>query len=230
MPIVLLVHCDGANGSTTFTDASPSAHTLTRVITVVSTASPKFGTGAASFTAASWIESNNAADFNLGAGQFTIEAWAYFTAAFSGIQAIVAQFGGATNLGWFFGSTQANELSLTYSTTGSNTAKIGLSLTFTPTLNTWHHLAVDRDASNTVRFYLNGAVIASTAAAVTIFPSTQLLRIGNDQNGNRGFPGMLDEIRVTIGLAQYAGAFTPPTAPFNGVAITASQARVMVLA
>ena len=42
---VLLVHADGANGSTTFTDVSPSAHTLTSItgLATVSTSQVKFG-------------------------------------------------------------------------------------------------------------------------------------------------------------------------------------------
>jgi hypothetical protein len=226
MPVVLLCHCDGTNGSTTFTDVSPSAHTLTATGCVVSTTAPKFGTGSADCsTLGSRISSSTPADFNLGAGQFTIETWAYFTSAPSGVQAAVSQFSGASNLGWWFGMN-AGSLTFFYSTTGSN--NLSVAGAYAVTQNTWIHLAVDRDAANVVRIYANGAVINSATVAATIFPSTLNCLVGNDGNLTRTFPGRLDEVRITTGLAQYGGAFTPPTGPFGGVA--AAQAYVMVLA
>jgi hypothetical protein len=223
MPVVLLVHCDGANGSTTFTDVSPSAHTVTATGVTVSTTTPKFGTGSANISASAGNRLNvsGPADFNLGAGQFTIEAQGWFSSAPGGVQAVASQFGGSSNLGWFFGfTTGSTAFGLTYSTTGTNTAAV--SGVFSPTLNTWYHLAVDRDASNVVRVYVDGAVIASATVAATIFASTQICEIGNDNNNTRGFPGLLDEIRINVGTAYYAGAFTPPTGPFGGGGVTAT--------
>jgi hypothetical protein len=50
--------------------------------------------------------------------------------------------------------------------------------------------------------------------AATFFDSTRTLSIGNDGNLTRGFIGQIDEVRITKGVARYAGAFTPPTAAF----------------
>src|SRR6187397_1089473 len=98
MPVVLLVHCDGANGSTTFTDVSPSAHTVgVGGAGSVSTTNPKFGTGSA---VPYLVAAGPTVDYNFGAGQFTIEAWAYFTAAPTGTQIVMGQMAGTTNLGW----------------------------------------------------------------------------------------------------------------------------------
>jgi hypothetical protein len=212
MPVILLCHCDGTNGSTTFTDVSPSAHTLGAVSTTVNTTSPKFGTGAADFTStsAALINTGNASHFNLGAAPFTLEAWAYFTSAPSGVQAVLAQFGASSDLGWFFGMV-SGQLAFYYSTVGTDNPNVGAA--YTPTLNTWIHLAVDRDASNVVRVYANGVVVAS-ATVPAIYASTRQCLIGNDQNQNRAFPGRLDEVRVVTGTAMYGGAFTPPTGPF----------------
>lgn len=227
MPVVLLCHCDGTNGSTTFTDVSPSGHSLSAFNATVSTTSPKFGTGGVSFSTSAGAVSTSVVltDFNFGAGQFTVEAWAYFTVAPSGVQSVLAQFGPSTNLGWFFG-TNAGALAFFYSTTGTDNPSVSGS--FSPTLNTWYHLAADRDASNVLRVYRDGTVVASATASATFFASTRSAVIGNDGNANRGFPGRLDEIRITKGTAQYGGAFTPPTAPFNGLGT--AQAIAMVLA
>jgi hypothetical protein len=227
MPVVLLCHADGTNGSTTFTDVSPSAHTMAAVGgVVVTTSNPKFGTGSAACSTGSGLVAQlRTIDWNFGAGQFTVEAWAYFTTTPSGVQSVVTQFGGVSNLGWFLGMN-AGSLSFFYSTTGSDNPVVAGA--FAPTLNTWIHLAADRDASNVLRVYANGAVIASATVASTFYASSQNCIIGNDNNGTRNFPGNIDEVRVTKGTAMYAGAFTPPTAPFGGA--VAAPVRVMVLA
>ena len=230
MPVILLVHADGANGSTAFADASPGGHTLTANNATVSTTSPKFGTGSANFSAgtnAAITVSGSGAEFNFGAAQFTVEAWALFTTTPAGTQSIASKWGSAGNLGWTF-RMASGALAFIYSTTGSDS--LSISAAFTPTLNTWYHLAADRDASNTLRVYVNGVVLASGAVAVTIAPSSGACIIGNEPTNTRAFPGRLDEVRVTSGLAQYGGAFTPPTGPFNGVAAATQGPRVMVLA
>lgn len=215
MSTALLVHFDGTSGQTTFTD--DAGHTLTATSATVNTATPKFGTGCGDFTAgagAARIDTGNAVDFNLGNRQFTVEAWAYFTSApiSSNIYGILTQFGGSGNLGWFLGQVQGS-LAFYYSTSGTDNPSVGVA--YTPALNTWIHIAADRDASNVIRVYANGVVMASATVSASIYASTQTCVIGNDHNNNRAFPGRLDEARVTSGVAKYGGAFTPPTAPFT---------------
>jgi hypothetical protein len=230
MPVVLLCHFDGTNGSTTFTDVSPSAHTLTNVgnTALVSTTNPKFGTGCTSFTAGSGtrIEANYSADFNFGAGQFTLEAWVYYTVApGAGTQAFLTQWpgGASTNIGWYFGMV-GGQLTFFYSTTGTDNPGPGAA--YTPTLNTWIHYAVDRDASNVLRVYANGVVIASATAAVTFFASTRNVNIGCNDTSAQGLTGIMDEVRITKGTARYGGAFTPPTAPFTDTSALTTQLAV----
>jgi hypothetical protein len=220
---VLLVHADGTNGSTSFTDASSYAHTLTAVSTAqVTTSSSKFGTGSAKFDGdtASYIDTGNATDFNFGSGQFTVELWAYYTSATatggSGqYRSAVSKWGPEGIDSWWFGNGNASDLGFLWSTSGVYDGTKWLSGSFVPTLNTWYHIAVDRDASNLIRIYVNGAVIASQTVTDFLYASTQTCAIGDDKGGNPdGFPGYLDEVRVS-NVARYAGAFTPPIAPFT---------------
>lgn len=212
MPVVLLVHCDGTAGSGTFTDVSASNHSLLASLTSVN-ATAKFGSGAAFFSAgsANITASGTLTDFNFGAGQFTVEAWGYYTGTPGTVSTIAAQWQGSSNLGWSF-AIVSGALGFYYSTTGTDNPNVGAA--FSPTLNTWYHLAADRDASNVLRVYVNGSVIASATVASTFFASTLSLLIGNDGNGGRVFTGLLDEVRVVKGQAMYGGAFTPPSAPF----------------
>jgi hypothetical protein len=210
--VVLLCHFDGANGSTTITDNSPSAHSLTSTGPSLTTTQQKFGTASLSQTgAANWVESPDSADWYFGNGRFTVEAWVRPAATISGVRSIVAQFGGSSNYGWFLG-WNGTALSFFYSTTGTdNPAVAG---TYSPTTGNWVHIAADRDASNVLRVYADGAVIASATVSATFYNSPLKLFILNDGNNTRGLIGQIDDLRITKGVARYAGPFTPPTTAF----------------
>lgn len=216
---VLLMHADGTNGSTSFIDSSAYAHTLTASNGAqISTANPKFGSGAidTSTNTAAVIDTGNISDFAFGNQPFTVEAWSYFQSDTNALHLIACQWSpaGATNYSWLFGMTDSATLGLYYTT---NTADFTLiSGAFTPTLNTWYHLACDRDASDVVRVYVNGAVIGSGSVAGKLFlaPTTNCA-IGNELSGTYDVQGFLDEVRISKGIARYGGAFTPPTAPFS---------------
>lgn len=229
--VVLLLHFDGANGSTTVPDSSLSAHTVTCNGALLSTAQQKFGT--ASLLIGSTFGNVDHAyvaagltDFRFGSGRFTVETWVRLT-SFNGAAQHIACAGGWTttgNLGWKFGWSSGNLL-FTYSVDGS--ATFSVSAAVTPSLNTWHHIAVDRDASNATRVYFNGAVIASATVASSFFNSTDNFYIGNDGVSGRNIPGYMDDLRVTKGVARYGGAFSVPTAAFPDTG-TSSRRRPVI--
>lgn len=211
--VVLLVHFDGAEGATTFTDVSNSAHALTATANVTqTTTAAKFGATSLNFIGPGvYLSSADSDDWDFGSGQFTVEAWVRPTIALSGLRTVASQWTSSSDFAWWFG-WNGTSLSFFYSTTGTDSPSIAG--TFSPTLNDWTHVAVDRDASNVIRIYANGAVVNSATVSSTFFNSTQALRIGNDGNTLRTWVGQIDEIRITKGLARYGGAFTPPTNPF----------------
>ena len=226
---VLLLHFDGANGQTTTIDSSPSGHAVTLTSAPLSTTQKKFGTTALQSSGGG---NSNAAitgtltDFQFGTGQFTIEAWVYFTSAPAATTyAVLGNFAGSTDLGIEL-NWNGNNLRFYYSTTGTDALVVQGA--FTPTLNQWYHVAVDRDASNLIRLYLNGAVIASATASASFFPSPRTLYVANDGNLSRGFPGYVDEVRISR-VARYGGAFTPQTAAYyDAVTVTKANAYAVL--
>ena len=88
-----------------------------------------------------------------------------------------------------------------------------------PALDTWYHLAVDRDALNILRLYVDGVVVASEDIGSFAFhDSTDGLSIGrlNSSSGFRRFlNGWLDALRLTRGVARYGGTFNPPQGPYS---------------
>jgi Concanavalin A-like lectin/glucanases superfamily len=211
--VVLLCHLDNA-----LIDASSYAHTLTPIgLAALSASNPKFGSGSLYYNvgnAASAVSTNNAADFHFGTAPFTIEAWCYATAAGSGdgYNPILAEWDAVLGNVSFFFNVYPYYMFF-WSPDGTNYSNISASPSALP-LNTWTHVAADRDSANVLRVYVNGVVVASGSCPASFYPSTDPCMIGNDASASRAFPGYLDEVRVVRGTAMYGGAFTPPTAPF----------------
>ena len=90
-----------------------------------------------------------------------------------------------------------------------------LAVANTPSLNTWYAMAVDRSGS-TLRMYVDGSVVATSATYGWNIPNkTGALTIGIIPSvGAWDLNGWIDELRITKGVARYAGAYTPATAEF----------------
>ena len=80
------------------------------------------------------------------------------------------------------------------------------------TASTWTHLAMTYDGT-TVRLYVNGTQVASTAKTGTIATSTNPLQIGGDSIYGQYFSGLIDEVRiynVALTAAQIQSDMTTP--------------------
>jgi hypothetical protein len=218
----LLMHFDGANGSTTFTDNSPTPKTATANGNAqISTVQSKFGGASAYFDGTGdylSISSNN--DFAFGTGNFTVEAWIYRTGG-SGNQPICQSdaLGGSTNNKWWFAVVSTG---LFFGTHDAG----GFSVTTTTTFNTntWYHVAVTRN-SGTMYMFVNGV---STAFSTSGTPSGYSLSQNGFTIGAMSTPfywtGYIDDLRITKGVARYTSNFTPPTSAFPNSATSAQYA------
>ena len=95
-----------------------------------------------------------------------------------------------------------------------------LGYAWTPTLGQKYHIAVDRDASNKLRLYIDGVMVASMTYAATMNASLQPLVIGAIGQYNT-FPtfdlnGKVHGIRLTNTVSRFATdtTFTVPSLPF----------------
>lgn len=205
--VSLLLRCDGSNGSTTFTDLSTNAHTITAVGTAqVSTAEKQFGTGslAVGFSGTGYIDTPASSTFSF-PGDFTIECWAKFDASQPASETALLELNDYQN-GVLIRSDG------TYVNT-TNTVWTGL-------INTgWRHLALTRSGT-TVRWFRDGTVDATTMnVSGTVNSVNGKVRFGANIHTAGGSPmrGYIDEIRITKGVARYTANFTAPVTPFpNG--------------
>lgn len=216
--VKLLCGFDGANNATSAPDESSIGRTLTF------NGNAKLDTGQAKFGASSltldgtgdYVSAADSADWNFGSGQFTVELFVRHATGFGTNEGYLGQWGATVaEQSWFFFLSAGSLLFRIHDSGGSNR---DTSVAWTPTVNTWYHLAVDRDASNKVRIYRDGAMIASSTVTQTFADGTGIFGIGVVPGfiGTYDLQGWIDEARVTKGVARYASdsGFTVPTAAY----------------
>lgn len=202
MTVVLLLACDGTNGSTTFTDESPSAKTVTVFGNAqVSTAQSKFGGASAKFDGTGdYLSLANSPDWDV-AGDYTAEFW-FRTDVASGASFTKGIAGtGPAGAGWAVGHYQG-KMSLRIKSTSYDGAG-------TIATNTWYHVALVWNGAS-FKCYLDGVEIYSgTAEAID---TSSALIIGNFSpiDANRYLQGYVDDVCLQD-TAVYTANFTPPT-------------------
>jgi hypothetical protein len=218
--IVLLMHMDGSNGSTGFTDSSASNLSITPNGNVtISTAESKFGGASAYFDGDSdYLRANYEMDWN---ADFTLEFWYRRSGPGTGIAPTLFEAGniqggvGGVHV-YFYDNYLKN----------SNGISEGITSFNTPPQNEWSHVALVRN-SGTNQMFLNGV---SQGTSQLSFPVTNdVLTMGSAPNYGFHFNGNIDELRITKDVARYTSNFTPPTEPFGSACYSAGVARACTL-
>ncbi|NBP03014.1 MAG: LamG domain-containing protein, partial [Proteobacteria bacterium] len=231
---VLLLHFNGTNGSTNFTDSSRYNTPITVVGNpIISTTQSKFG-GASFFSDDPYnyitVPSTN---LRFGTGDFTIECWVYlesfdyeyasimdgrsapgFYNFIAGIYNIDGD--GIPRPDLVFGNTNGvSNLRLTCTTTSV-------------TVGEWTHIAFVRK-NGLVSIYVNGVADDSTVYyPYTFNPLSNTILIGSltdalQLGGYYPFNGYIDELRVLNGTAAYSTNFTPANQEFTAPTGTSSK-------
>jgi hypothetical protein len=177
----------------------------------------KFGTGSFNFRGSnnSMVVSYNPNIDFFATSPFTIELWMYVT-SLKGYQGIIGKTSSDTN-GWLLYFESNNTLSFVAG--NGTTWTISLTGTTTPTINTWHHIAVTRDSSNVWRLFYDGSISNSTTNAFSMASYVQPTYIGKypyfpSYNAGQDFGGYIDDVRITKGVARYTANYPVPTRGF----------------
>lgn len=199
----LLLHMEGSNGSTTFTDEK--GNTITAFGDAkISTAQYKFGSSSAYFDGTGdYLRLPYSSAFDLSTGNFTIEAW-FMRLSTSGTQCIIAKDTYGSNFDW---AIYVSNTSLTCYTQATG-ANLTVSIPSLQT-NTWYHVALVR--SGTINaFYLNGILMGWNTMTFTN-ASQSYITIGcaSWNNPNTLFYGYIDDVRVIKGAGPYARCVLP---------------------
>lgn len=213
--VSLLLHFDGANGSTTFTDNSPTPKTVTAYDNAaISTTQSKFGGASCYFDGNNDYLTTADNDAYFLDGDFTIECWVYVT-SLSNPRAIAAQRPSASGSGsnsfdWWI--TTSGKLDFDYFLNNNTSDYVESNSTLS--VNVWTHVAVTRSGS-TLRQFINGNLDANTKSVSLPFKnSTGDFRIGSIEPFGFFYNGYIDDFRLTKGVAIYTSNFTPPIDAF----------------
>ena len=228
----LLLHCDGSNDGTTFTDSSSNAHTVAVGGNIVTkTGEKKFGTASAYFNGGSGNKLTVADDASLrfGTGDFTIEAWVYPVSAGGSQENMIVAKGDASTY-WMLRHEENNTQGRVRwfgQINSVRVADIRVDLGATGwAYDTWHHIAAVRNG-NVFTLYVDGDAVGGCRAWGDNwdFNTGDPVIIGNITQGTIAAYGYIDELRISKGIARYTtGHFTPPTAPF----ITDTNTKLLV--
>jgi hypothetical protein len=143
-------------------------------------------------------------------GDFTVEYWTYLTGTENNMRQISSgNYYGDGNGNWYFGlnATQNNIIFYTYDEQ-SNAESISVS--YTPSLNTWYHIAAAR-VGDTVTIYINGVSVGSgTISKDLVDGAAGGLQIGRLVTYGDHI-GYISNLRICKGHAVYTSNFTPPT-------------------
>ena len=210
----LHLHFEGSDGSTTFTDSSPTPKTLSVFGNAqISTAKNHFGSSCGYFDGNGDYLRTTA--MNLTNKDFTIECWVYLLAmptsdnwpgAWNSHMEILGD--GTPSIGDGFslvlGQTkiivQSNDSAIAY---GNHNMVI----------NQWYHLAITR-SNGWIGVFVNGSLKATYKIGTNNVGTGSYLWIGSETGQGAWLNGYIDELRITINTGRYPLSISNiPTTP-----------------
>jgi len=221
--VKLLLHGDGANGSSVFTDVC--GHTVTPVGDAhISTAQTTTGGSVMAFDGAGdCLTIPSSTDFDLGT-LYTVEVWIYPRSISSNFGIVHRGFYTTTNYLWtgafafstrWLGGSDAFLRVAFYATSNETEQYVDIPNAFLE--GAWTHFAVTREGT-VGKVWINGALAGTRTGLLTPDASNQPLKIGlwDYSAGAEYFNGYLQDLRITVGAARYSGNFTPPATRLPG--------------
>jgi hypothetical protein len=225
---VLMLHMNGADASTTFTDSSTSAKTMTAVANAqIDTGQSKFGGASGQFDGTGdWITTGDSNDWDWGTGDLTVDFWVRFSTLTNGnfysmISINCRTYGPRIEMD--FGGTSSGTNTLNVYLNDAATVK---TFSWTPSTATWYHVAVIRTGT-TVRAFVNGTQVGvDKTESGNITGGTDGAGVAARSNCSGSFSasplelnGWVDEVRVIKGTAVWTANFTAPSAEYTACAV-----------
>lgn len=206
--VSLLMHMQGPNNSTTFTDSSSNAFISTAAgnAKITTAYPPKWGTACGMFDGAGdYVSVAASSQFDFGINAFTTEFW--------------YKPNGGSGAYQYFYDIGSNGTALRLYNLNTFLAYVGgaVNINFTLgaalTIGTWYHIAFVR-SGNVFTLYLNGASQGTFTDSRAAGSSSLGLRVAGTALGDFCVNGFLQDFRITKGIARYTANFTPPVAQF----------------
>lgn len=209
-----LLHFDGANLSTTFTDAMGLIWTRAGDAQI-GTAQSKFGGSSGRFDGVTGYLTTPRDGIEFGTADFAIEMWVRPVAHTSGYPCLFSNYSSFTtgSLSLFAGHNAADPTKFQVACNGTFPA---IQSTTSIAYNAWTHLAVVR-VGGILKLYVNGVEEGTfNATGVVLNGSGASVALGAspDYVASTTYDGWMDEFRVTYNSSVYTTTFVPPSAAF----------------
>ena len=215
--VVLLMHMNGSDASTTFTDEIGKTVT-THDNAQIDTAQSKWGGASGLFDGIDdYLSIASNTDFDFGTGDYTIEAWIR-PAAFTSDDVIISRYSTWASDVEFYLAVRAGTPNIVIYRAG-NSVPVALEGNTGLSVDTWYHVAVVR-SSDTTTMYVDGVAQTETHSGSVNISGSAEVRIALNNDGGEEFDGHIDDLRITKGVARYTSNFTPPNGQFPDVGPT----------
>ena len=212
----IMLHLDGSNGGVIFTDDAAGgsvAHTWSPVNATISTAASKFG-GSSMLTAVGYVTTPDHADYTLGSLDWTADFWLNSNGT-SGLVGLVGQSDAAGNL---------TSVTIAINRSGTNTIQVAVNTPSTSTTfgsvgtvggGSWHHIALVRNGTS-IKLYIDGVLDGSGSISGAVNDSSANWSVGRigQATGYTASSVLIDEFRLSVGIARWTANFTPPSAAY----------------
>jgi len=211
----LLLHMDGTDTSTTFTDEIGNTVTANGNAQI-DTAQSKFGGASALFDGSGdYLSIPDSDDWSFGSEDFTLEMWLRPNSVVR--QMLLSQGTIAGNTEWDIEIDPEAAAPISIVVNESAVTTFLRQTSGDLTLNDWNHLAFVRSGSNFFIF-VNGIsqpITSSVGAGTFSFPNFAApLIVGARNNFTLGYSGHMDEVRISKGIARWTSNFTPSSTPY----------------
>jgi len=212
----LLLHMDGTDGSTTFTDSTGKTVTANGNAQI-DTAQSKLGGASVLFDGdGDYLSLADSDDWNFGSGDFTVDFWVNFN-ALDGYKPFIGQTIDAGNYCIFYLEHLGGNNYLRFAMGVGGVDKGNYVAPLNVATGEWHHVAYVRSGT-AFKIFLDG--VSQTLTVITAIGANSTgdwattLNIG--YLSNVGYlNGWLDEVRISKGVARWTADFTPPTSPYT---------------
>jgi hypothetical protein len=216
--VSLLLHMDGADGSTTFTDSSSNALSPTVVDQAqIDTSQSKYGGASMELLSATdhIYYANSSQEVVDLTTDFTIEGWIRPANDSVSMAVFDSRPASGASKGILVYLEPSDDTIRAIIWDGLAVSSLSVTAPSSYTATNWHHVAVCRSGND---FYVSLAgAVNSGSITFAVDAGSEPFRIGrsgNSASSFRQFVGHIDDVRITKGIARYTAAFTPPTAPF----------------
>lgn len=171
----------------------------------------QFGAASGYFAGNAYIRGNYSTAYEFGTDDFTVEWWEYRYNTTSGTSSI-NRTGDAGFIPWTFGYSDGTNACVNITSNGSSWDIANAKSFGAISTSTWTNYAIVRSGVN---FYMfkNGTLVNSFTSSASILASTGDFVVG--KYGTAYITALIDELRITKGLARYTESYTVATEPFT---------------